>query len=195
MHVRSFAAAIVLISAPALLAACASSDEHAGHGHAAAPIAAPAHAICHVMPTKGNAAHGFVKFADAPGGVHVTAVIEGLSPNGTHAIHIHEFGDISAPDAMSTGGHYNPDGHPHAGPDADKHHAGDFGNLQADANGRATLDLLADGLTVAGMKNPVIGRAIIVHAKADDFATQPTGNAGPRIATGVIGVAKAPETK
>ena len=207
--IRKFTAAFVIVLSAAAMSGCATGADATPAAVApaavapaavspAAPVPAttvhtgPSHAICNVMSTHGNTAHGAVHFEDVAGGVHVTAVLEGLSPGGTHAIHVHEFGDCSAPDGMSTGGHYNPDGHPHAGPDAAMHHAGDFGNLIADATGRATLDFVTDNLTVAGEHNPVIGRAIIVHAKADDMATQPTGNAGARIACGVIGVAKPP---
>jgi Cu-Zn family superoxide dismutase len=191
------AATLVLALPAAVLGGCASAEsaaapaaDHAAMGHAAAPRSICSVATCNVTPTKGNTAHGWVRFEDVAGGVHVTAAIEGLSPGGTHAIHVHEFGDSSAPDGMSAGGHYNPQGHPHAGPDAPMHHAGDFGNLTADANGRATLDFVTNDLTVSGEHNPVLGRAIIVHAKPDDLATQPTGNAGGRIGCGVIGVAK-----
>jgi len=194
------ATSVVLALSAAALGGCASSEpaaapatDHASMDHAGAVRSICSVAVCNVMPTKGNTAHGVVRFEDVAGGVRVTAVIEGLSAGGTHAIHVHDFGDCSAPDGMSAGGHYNPEGHPHAGPDAPMRHAGDFGNLVADANGRATLDFVTDGISVSGAHNPVLGRSIIVHAKADDLATQPTGNAGGRIGCGVIGVAKPAE--
>ena len=90
--------------------------------------------------------------------------------------------------AKSAGGHYNPAGHSHAGPETDRRHAGDLGNLVADASGAAHYELEVTGLTVAGEWNPVIGRAIVVHRDPDDLVSQPTGNAGPRIGVGVIGV-------
>jgi Cu-Zn family superoxide dismutase len=151
---------------------------------------AASQAIAVLRTTKGNQAAGWVRFDAVEGGVRVTAVVEGLSPNGTHAFHLHEFGDMRSDDGTSAGGHYNPGGHPHAGPDAAARHAGDFGNLQADANGRATYDRTFTDLCVEGGPNPAMGRAVVVHAKADDFVTQPTGNAGARIAYGVVGVAK-----
>jgi Cu-Zn family superoxide dismutase len=186
-------------------------DEHAGHDHSAHekdPHAGHDHsdphhvahenlwakvtdAIAVVHPTQGNKASGTVRFMQHGDSVHVIAEISGLSPNGTHGFHIHEFGDCSAPDATSAGSHYNPDNHPHAGPNDDKRHAGDLGNLRADGEGKAKLELTLDNVSVAGIKNPVIGRAVVVHTKADDLKSQPTGDAGGRIGCGVIGVAKA----
>ena len=91
----------------------------------------------------------------------------------------------------SAGGHFNPEGHDHGLPATEKRHAGDFGNVTADAAGKAKFSLVVDNLTVSKW-NGVAGRSVIVHAKADDGG-QPTGNAGGRVACGVIGVAKGPE--
>ncbi len=142
-----------------------------------------------IYPTKGNKARGVVRFFQRDDGkVKVVAEVEGLQPNGKHGFHIHEYGDCSALDAASAGGHYNPEGYPHAGPDAEKRHAGDLGNLVADEQGRAHYELVVDNITVDGTRNPILGRAVIVHEKPDDLVTQPTGNAGARIGCGVIGV-------
>jgi superoxide dismutase, Cu-Zn family len=187
--------------AAALAAGCASdASRHAEADHHAEAAAAPApaphplsaltEAVAVVHPTTGNAAHGVVHFTQTAEGMHVTAEIEGLKPNAKHAFHIHEFGDCTSGDGKSAGAHYNPGGHDHAGPDAPMRHAGDLGNLETDANGVAHYDRTVTGLTVGAETNPILGRAVIVHAKEDDFTTQPTGNAGDRIACGVIGVAK-----
>lgn len=140
--------------------------------------------------TAGNKAKGVVRFTEAADGkVTVSIEIEGLTPGQQHAWHVHEFGDCSAADASSAGSHYNPEGHEHGLPEKNpKRHAGDFGNLLADAQGKAKASLVVDNLSVA-RKNGVLGRGVIVHAKADDGG-QPVGNAGPRLACGVIGVAK-----
>lgn len=163
-----------------------------GHAdHAAAPSIAEAVAI--VQGTKGNEkVSGVVRFTDTGKGVKVVAEVQGLSPNGTHGFHIHEFGDASAPDGMSAGSHYNPEKHEHGKPGDDKAHVGDMGNLKADDKGVAKLEVLLSGATIAGMKNAILGRSVIVHAKADDFS-QPVGNAGPRIGIGIIGVAQPPK--
>lgn len=155
-----------------------------------APAAEPTTAVAVLQPTKGNQTTGVIHFQSVSDGkVRVTATVEGLAPNSVHAIHIHEFGDCTAPDATSAGGHYNPEGHSHALPDKKERHAGDLGNLQADAQGKASLDLTVDNITVNGSKNPIVGRGVIVHEKQDD-GSQPVGNAGGRIACGVIGLAK-----
>jgi Cu-Zn family superoxide dismutase len=121
------------------------------------------------------------------GKVQVLAKITGLAPNSKHAIHIHQYGDLTSKDGKSAGEHYNPMGHQHALPDQEMRHAGDFGNLEADASGNATLELTVDNLSLAGRMSPIIGRAVVVHAKPDD-GSQPSGNAGDRLAVGVIGV-------
>jgi superoxide dismutase, Cu-Zn family len=171
------------------------ADPHAGHGAAsgaaskeACPM--PAALVAVMMPTKGNTVGGKVRFTEVAGGVHIIADITGLTPGGKHAFHIHEFGDVSAEDGSAAGGHYNPGGHPHAGPEAEHHHAGDLGNLTADATGNAHYEIVAKGLSLCCGAVPVIGRSVIIHAKEDDLTSQPAGNAGPRIAQGVIGTAK-----
>jgi Cu-Zn family superoxide dismutase len=196
MHRRSRLALAVVLAAA--LAACESaSDHHADHAAAppapAQPLATEAIAVVH--PTKGNTAHGVVRFSATASGVRIEARLGGLSPNFSHAFHVHEWGDASSDDGSAAGGHYNPEGAPHAGPDTPHRHAGDLGNVLADASGNAVHVLEVDNLTIAGPRNPVIGRSVIVHKGTDDFATQPTGNAGPRIGCGVVGIAQPPEAK
>ncbi len=151
-------------------------------------------AVAVLHSTAGNKCQGKVTFTQEGDKVKVVADIEGLNPGQKHAIHIHQFGDCSAPDGMSAGGHYNPEGHPHGLPSSEKRHAGDLGNLTADGNGKAHYEVTAENISVAGTKNPIVGRGVIVHAKTDDGG-QPVGNAGGRIACGVIGVANPGEKK
>lgn len=166
----------------------------AAHDHGSAKsgdaCAMPAALVAVMAPTKGNSVGGKVRFTTVDGGVRIVADITGLTPGGKHAIHIHEFGDVSAEDGSAAGGHYNPGGHPHGGPDSEHHHAGDLGNLTADAAGNAHYELVAKGLSLCCGKMSVIGRSVIIHAKEDDLTSQPAGNAGPRIAQGVIGATK-----
>lgn len=145
-------------------------------------------AIAVLHPASGSQVMGTVTFTKTDGGVQVVADVTGLPP-GKHGFHIHEFGDCSAPDATSAGGHFNPTNDPHAGHDAAKRHEGDLGNIEADSSGKAHLELTDKMMTMSGDKS-IIGRGLIVHEKADDLTTQPTGNAGGRVACGVIGVAK-----
>ena len=154
------------------------------------------HAVAVLVPTTGNNVTGTIMFEQGPNGVHITGKVMGLSP-GKHGFHIHEFGDVTAGNGSSAGGHYNPEdgGHMHAGLDDPMRHAGDLGNITADASGTAPVDVTDPGISIAGMKNPIIGRGIVVHANEDDLKSQSPpaaspGNAGARVAVGVIGIAK-----
>ncbi|HEY9115650.1 MAG TPA: superoxide dismutase family protein [Bacteroidales bacterium] len=137
-----------------------------------------------ISPTQGNTAEGTVTFSKVKGGVRIILEMKGLTP-GKHGIHIHEFGDCSAPDASSAGAHFNPEMLEHAGPMDHSRHEGDLGNIVADENGNAHLDYVDTKISLKG-KDSIIGKSIIVHQNEDDLKTQPTGNAGPRIACGVI---------
>jgi Cu-Zn family superoxide dismutase len=145
-------------------------------------------AIAVLHPTKGNSVSGIVRFELVDKGVRVVADVTGLTP-GKHGFHIHEYGDCSAGDGSSAGGHFNPTGIPHSMPSSDKRHVGDLGNIVADSTGTARLDYVDTMISFSG-PNSVIGRGVIVHEKEDDLKTQPTGNAGSRLACGVIGIAK-----
>ena len=158
----------------------------AANAHADGGATKKAVAVLHA--TKGSEVHGTMTFTKIDGGIRVVAELEGLKP-GEHGFHIHEFGDCSTPDATSAGGHFNPGGHPHAGPDAEKRHEGDLGNITADAAGKAHYERVDTQLSFDG-RDSIIGRSVIVHEKVDDLKSQPTGNAGARIACGVIGIAK-----
>jgi Cu-Zn family superoxide dismutase len=127
--------------------------------------------------TSGNAI-----FTEKNGAVTMKLVAENLSP-GIHAIHIHEKGDCSASDASSAGGHWNPMKEMHGKWGHGEFHNGDIGNLVADESGKATLTFKTDRwcLTCNDDHKNIIGKAIIIHKSADDFSTQPTGNAGGRI--------------
>ncbi len=146
-------------------------------------------AVATLVPTKDSKVMGSVTFTKAPGGVRVVARVSGLAP-GLHGFHIHEFGDCTSPDGSAAGSHFNPAGAPHAGPDAAARHAGDIGKLEAGAEGVASIDYVDAGAGFEG-QGSILGRGVIVHVSADDFKTQPTGNAGGRLACGVIGAAKA----
>ena len=178
------------------LAFCALLLLGSSRGLAAAETVPVTTAIAVIYPTTGAETAGIVTFIATEGGVKVTANVTGLTP-GKHGFHIHEFGDVSdSAKAMNTGGHYDPEGtHHHALVDADKsdstsHHAGDLGNLVADSAGKAHLETTLQGVSLMGPANPLVGRAVIIHAKSDDGG-QPVGNAGGRVGQGVIGIAKA----
>ena len=137
-----------------------------------------------LAPTQGNTANGTVKFTQKGNKVLVEAEIAGLTP-GLHGFHIHEKGDCSAADGTSAGGHFNPTRQPHGDPNGHAHHIGDLPMLYADTDGRAKLHVELDWLALQGAES-IVGKAVIIHAKLDDFTTQPTGNSGARVACGVI---------
>lgn len=161
-----------LITATALCA-CAS--------HSAGPVAS-----AQLQATKGNNVTGWVKFAQQGDKVLVAGEVSGLAPNTEHGFHIHDKGDCSSGDGMSTGGHFNPDGKAHGAHDATEHHAGDLRSLQADASGVAKFQYETGALSVGSGTHDVLGHGLIVHRDADDLKTQPTGNSGPRVACAVI---------
>ena len=165
---------IVVASAACLLAACQSI-----------PVEPP-RATAQLLPTKGSKAFGEATFEQVGGKVHVVIYVQGLKPGQAHGLHIHEAGDCSSGDGMSTKGHFNPFGKPHAGHTSPERHAGDLPPLMADKSGRAKVEVELDIITVSAGPAGVVGRGLIVHADPDDFKTQPTGNAGARIACGVI---------
>ena len=151
--------------------------------------AIPTKAIAVLKATEGNNVTGTVTFTQTDEGTLIEAHVMGLEPNAKHGFHIHEFGDISAADGTSTGGHFNPDSHDHAGPMDDKRHVGDLGNLEADANGHAMYKRVDKYVQIHGAHS-ILSRGITIHAGTDDLSSQPTGAAGARIAVAVIGVAK-----
>ncbi len=144
-------------------------------------------AVCVLHPTEGNDVTGLVTFTKTDSGIHVVADVQGLT-EGKHGFHIHQYGDCSSPDGKSAGGHFNPDGKDHGAPTSADRHVGDLGNITAGADGTAHLEMTDTLLAFQG-PHSIIGRGIIVHAGEDDFVTQPTGNAGARVACGVIGIA------
>jgi superoxide dismutase, Cu-Zn family len=156
---------------------------------AAAPTGAPASAQAALQPAKDTPGFsGRVIFYQAGSQVRVVADVTGVSPPGNHGFHVHENGKCErdpGKDFASAGGHFNPAGTPHACPDAASHHAGDLGNVVINADGTGHVDVTTSALSLSGASS-VVGRAVILHAAPDDCTTQPTGNAGGRLACGVI---------
>jgi Cu-Zn family superoxide dismutase len=171
-----------------VLVAGAASLGVSAQGGGKAASSGPAKATVKLTATANNTPRGEVTFTTEAGGVHVVGSFSGLV-YGEHGFHIHEKGDCSAPDATSAGGHFNPGAKPHAARDAAMRHAGDLGNLKADPYGLARVDFVDSTISLSG-PDSIVGKAVIIHEKADDFTTQPTGNAGARQACGVIEAAK-----
>lgn len=139
-----------------------------------------------VHPTEGNDASGTVTFEEADDGVRVQGEFEGLEP-GMHGFHIHEFGDCTADDGTSAGGHYNPTNSDHGAPDDDERHMGDMGNIEANDDGSATINYVDEEIELSS----IAGRGVVVHGGEDDLQSQPSGDAGPRVGCGVVGIANA----
>jgi superoxide dismutase, Cu-Zn family len=149
-----------------------------------------ADAVASLQPKSNSTVAGTVSFAaQGEDRVRVVARVSGLKPNQEHGFHVHEKGDCSSPDGNSAGGHFNPTAQLH-GPQTAPHHGGDMPSLKADASGNADASFTIDGSVGKGGSADLVGKAVIVHEKPDDYTTQPTGNTGGRIACGVIGAAQ-----
>ena len=190
----SWLAGCSLLLAAGLLGACQSGSESADSAQQtetepAAPAVERAVAVIH--PTEGNEVSGTVLFSRENEGIRIQARLQGLS-EGAHGFHVHQYGDCTASDGTSAGGHFNPFDMPHAGPTDAKRHVGDLGNISADAEGVGTYNRVDTVVAFSGQAN-VLGRAMVVHGGEDDMSSQPSGAAGPRVACGVIGVAN-PQT-
>jgi Cu-Zn family superoxide dismutase len=143
-------------------------------------------AVADLQATRGNAVTGMLRFAQTGDKVVVTGEIRGLKPNAEHGFHVHEKGDCSSGDGMSTGGHFNPGAAAHGQHGQGAHHVGDMPSLKADAQGVARVDFSSTSLTLKPGASSIVGKGLIVHRDPDDYKTQPTGNAGPRVACAVI---------
>lgn len=160
-----------------------------------------------VTPSNANAEEGeeneVVSLKDADGNVvatatltqendsvHVSMDVDGL-PEGTHAFHVHEKGVCEPPDFESAGGHYNPTDMKHGKLNPEGAHAGDFDNVEVDENGKAHVDFTTNQVTLEKGQDTTLytdeGTSLVIHADPDDYKSQPAGDAGERIACGVIG--------
>lgn len=178
-------------------ALCAAAYIAALHGLAVAadnkasaqtPPMQQAAATANLSPTQGNSARGKVTFGLSGGEkVNIQVRLSHLPRVGEYGLHIHEVGDCSAPDATSAGDHFNPMGKNHGDRTALERHAGDLGNVKANAKGEVSATFDIEGVTIDSAKSGILGKSVVLHANADDLKSQPGGNAGARIACGVIG--------
>ncbi|AEL09193.1 superoxide dismutase family protein [Xanthomonas campestris pv. raphani] len=155
------------------------------------PVRAVQQAEAPLASASGSLVSGRVVLVPALRGIRLTGTVGGLRPGAVAGFHVHERGDCSAADASSAGGHFNPTGAAHGRAGNGTHHLGDMDNLRADAEGVAHLDMILSDITLGdAAPSDVLGKALIVHADADDYRSQPSGNAGARLACGVIRATK-----
>ena len=145
-------------------------------------------ATAEIMDGKG-AKVGEAKLKEVTGGVQMSVKVTGL-PAGVHAIHVHEAGKCEAPDFKTAGGHFNPEKKKHGLQNPEGHHVGDMPNLTVGQNGKGTFKTVVTGATLAGDgPNSLFhtgGASVVIHEKEDDMKTDPAGNAGARLACGVV---------
>lgn len=180
-----------LAAAIALLGGCATTEPPAPPSPPAdIPATSTAkQAVVNLSSASASLVSGKLTLVPVAGGVRISGEIGGLQPGRAHGFHVHEKGDCSAADAASAGGHFNPFSQPHGRAGTRVHHAGDIDNIVANLDGVARVDVQLAGVTLGGgAVNDIAGRALIVHAAPDDYTTQPAGNAGARVACGVIKV-------
>lgn len=176
---NSFRRASSIAVSASLLVILSACQHLPSNKHTASASIAPTSAAGDFKP------HGTVSFTQKGDKVLVSANILGLEPNSEHGFHVHAVADCSG-DGTKAGGHFNPDNHAHGYPGQDMRHAGAMFNLKADANGVAILQQTLDTVTLTEGKYNIVGLPVIIHRDADDYKSQPVGNAGARIACGII---------
>lgn len=168
-----------------LVAGCASAPPP--KAEAPAPQSTAKQGTANLAAASGSLVSGRIALHPMADGVHLSGTVGGLQPNSVHAIHVHEKGDCSAADASSAGGHFNPTNSAHGRANTATHHAGDMDNITAGADGTVTINIHLSGVTLGGgAPNDIANRALVVHAAADDYTSQPAGNSGARVACAVI---------
>lgn len=146
-------------------------------------------AAVQLSSTKDSTANGGLKISASGTGVKISGMVQGLQPDSEFGFHFHEKGDCSAPDATSAGAHFNPTNQQHGNPQAQPHHAGDMPNVKSDAQGVAEVSIDNPDVSLqSGEPNDILGKALVLHARPDDYKTQPSGDSGDRIACGVVAI-------
>jgi Cu-Zn family superoxide dismutase len=156
-------------------------DQHDQHA-TGEEVDLPELGVAVLRPTAGNKVRGTLRLIPQGKDLKIVGRVRNLTP-GRHGFHIHEFGDPRGRQGKSAGGHFAPYGHEHGAP-GERSHVGDLGNIVANERGVANVEVVSEDT----MLHFVLGRAFVVHAGEDDLTSQPSGDAGARVAVGVIGV-------
>jgi len=189
-------ASTLALATVVVLAACAAKGPAPAPAPVSVPIASPEvkvtesyfsrtkSAVATLTPSATSGVTGIVVFSGGGTSVDVHVTATGLQPGSIHGFHVHDVGNCASADFMSAGNHFNPTHKPH-GPQDHPHHAGDMPSLLADPSGKIDARFTLEGVTLGGADG-FVGHAVVLHASADDFDAQPSGNSGARIACGVI---------
>ncbi|CAH2086834.1 unnamed protein product [Euphydryas editha] len=182
---------LVIIATAAIFVGAHHDPSHI-HSHDQDPHAAgPLRAVVRLASPDGHDVHGNVTFEQLEGKVRVTGQIYGM-PAGQYGFHVHASGDLTN-GCVSAGAHFNPDKKDHGHPGDENRHVGDLGNVEFNSDKLSHIDITDSMIALYGPHN-IIGRALVLHAMADDFGrtdhpdSKKTGNAGGRVACGVIGI-------
>jgi Cu-Zn family superoxide dismutase len=158
------------------------------HGTSSNSAPPPANSVTVSFTDAKGASVGTARLSPDARGVKIALALNGLAP-GEHAIHVHQTPQCDAPAFTSAGGHFNPDQKHHGLSNPEGPHAGDMPNFMVDPSGRSSATIVATGVTLGDGPHSVFtggGTALVIHEKADDMKSDPAGNAGARIACGVI---------
>ncbi len=186
-NIKRITVSYLLLTCILFVGSCGTRNTQNEDGSATADEHKEASAKAIMDAASGSDVKGEATFTEVSGKVRFELSVQNIAP-GVHAVHLHDKGDCSAADASSAGGHWNPTMKPHGRRgDGSNYHKGDVGNMEVGQDGKGTLSLLVEGWTIGGADTTnILGKSVIIHEKADDFESQPSGNAGSRISCGVI---------
>lgn len=180
--IMKFVSMLIALPLTVAVSACATTSPDAASSNAAAPMASAS------LTAGDGSARGTASVTEAADGLHVLVKAQGLMP-GIHAVHVHMTGTCTAPDFASAGGHWNPTGRKHGMDNPAGAHMGDMPNMTVGTDGTGEIEYVIAGGTISSGTMPLLdadGAAVVIHAQADDNMSDPAGNAGGRIACGVL---------
>lgn len=177
MKFKLFFVAVSFLAVSVLLSGCSMKGKHSEVNKS----------IVKLEAKSGSKVSGTLYLEDHFGGLIISGKVSGLK-KGKHGFHVHETGNCSAADASSAGGHFHKEGQVHGDKGVETSHLGDLGNIEVGKDGSSDLNLYIKGLSLGKGETSIVNKALVIHADADDFKSQPAGNSGARIACGVIEV-------